>query len=207
MFSKTGFYKKICVILAFASASSLASAAPLNIANVTASNTFFSYDLNNLTNGVGLTGNLHDGVWSNKWLAVGDTATLVFDFGALMNLTDTSIWNYGPGCCDAARSVKDLGISYSLDNMTYTNLPGFVLTNPVTDPFAAQVIELNIDARYVKFSLNSSHGGNAGFIGLSEVQFNGAPAAVPEPASLGLLGLGMAGLAASRRRARQNKQA
>jgi len=179
--------------------SSISSAAQIAVSNVTASSTFGTYSLSNLTNGSGLTGSLHSGDWTTKWLTnQNDPGTLVFDLGFAYDLTSSSIWNYGNGCCGAGRSVKDLGVEASLDGITYFNIGSFLLNQPVGDPFAAESISLITTAQFVRFNLNSNYGDS--YTGLSEVQFFGEAASVSEASSIALLGLGLMGLGISRRK-------
>lgn len=177
-------------------------AVEIDVADVTASSTFHTYSVENLINGAGLTGGLHSGNWIDKWLTNGTvTGSLTFDFGSTFNVATTNVWNYGPGCCGDGRSVKDLGISYSTNGVDFTSFSNFVLTQPVTDPFAAQTLNLGFNARYVQFSLNSNYGDS--YTGLSEVKF--FTSAVPEPETYAMLlaGLGLLGAVARRRKAAQ----
>lgn len=186
----------ILSITAFAFASSL-SAAPISVASVTASSTFFTYDSINLINGNGLSGNLHSGDYTTKWMT-NNTATgsLVFDLGGVYNVSSSSVWNYGNGCCDENRSTRDLSVQGSIDGITYFDIASFVLSQPVGDPFLGEILSLNSTARYFRFNLNSNYGSS--YIGLSEVQFEGGE--VPEPAALALLAIGLVGVAAARAR-------
>lgn len=184
--------------IAAMTATAAVHAAPITVSSVTASGTFSSYNVNNLINGSGLSGGLHSGLYTGKWLTNGTvTGSLVFDLGAVFDVTNSSIWNYGNGCCGAGRSVKNLAVEGSLDGVTYFDVGSFILTQPVGDPFAAESIALNETARYFRFNLQSNYGDS--YTGLSEVQFNGSEAAVPEPATLALVALGLIGFAARRR--------
>jgi hypothetical protein len=187
------------------SVSTPATATPLAVVNVTPSSTWFTYDVNNLINGSGLSGNLHDGIWQHKWMTnQTSTGWLVFDLGPTLYpepylVESTTIWNYGPGCCGNERSTKDLRILTSWDGITYSPVGDFVLSQPTTDPFGPDIIPINRLARYIRFDLNSNYGPDS-YIGLSEVQFNGQ-VPMPDPGStLLLLGMGIAALQLGRKR-------
>ncbi|MBI5085242.1 MAG: discoidin domain-containing protein [Acidobacteria bacterium] len=174
-------------------------AAEITIAGVTASSTFFSYSLSSLTDGTGLTGDLHDGDYHSKWMTNGTpTGTLLFDLGAVYSVGSTKIWNYGPGCCGEERSTRDLTVSASIDGITYTPVGSFVLGQPQTVPFPGEIFELAVNARYIQFDLLSTYGESA-YIGLSEVKFFEP---VPEPGTLGLLGSALGLLLFARRKGR-----
>lgn len=178
---------------------SAANAGVISVSDVTASSTFYTYDVNNLVNGSGLSGNIHDGNWPNKWMTNQTvTGNLTFDLGSVYNLSSTSIWNYGGGCCGAGRSVKDLDIMVSVDGISYNSIGSFILNQSPTNSIIADVISLNTTAQYIRFDLNSNYGDS--YTGLSEVQFNGDVAAVPEPISFALLALGFIGIGFSRKK-------
>lgn len=189
------------MVLALAATAS-AQAAEIAVASVTASSTFYTYDVNNLINGSGLTGDLHSGDYQTKWLLDSTpTGTLTFDLGGAFQLDNTQVWNYGLGCCGEDRSVKDLGVAVSTDGINFVAAGDFVLTLPSTDPFPGQTLALNnVTARFVRFSLNSNYGDTT-YSGLSEVKFNGV-SAVPEAEThaYALAGLGVLGALLRRRK-------
>lgn len=193
--------RAIAALLISTSAFASAQAADIAISSVTASSTFYTYNAANLINGNGLSGDLHSGNWEAKWLLDGaTTGYLTFDLGGLFKVGSTTIWNYGPGCCGEGRSVRDLSISLSTDGVNYTEFGSFVLSQPLTDPFAGETLALgDTKARFVRFDIQSNHG-DGDYTGLSEVKFNGV-SAVPEASSLayGLIGLATAGLLMRRR--------
>jgi len=191
----------LIALMASAFAAIPASGAQLTIADVTASSTFYTYNVNNLINGVGLIGSgQHSGDYQGKWMTNNTvTGSLVFDLGAVDTLTSSKIWNYNGGCCDAARSVKDLTVSTSVNGVTYSAPTAFMLSHTETSPFGGQSLGVTGVGRYVKFDLLSNYG--AGYTGLSEVQFFGAVGGVPEPAAWALMivGFGLVGVASRRR--------
>lgn len=190
----------LCTAIVFLVANSIAQAVPIAVTNVTPSSTFYTYNPVNLTNGSGLTGNLHSGDWQNKWMTDETvTGSVIFDLGSVFDVGSSSVWNYGGGCCGAGRSVKDLSVEASVNGVTYFNVGDFVLDQVPTDPIPSQSIALNVTAQFFRFNLNSNYGDT--YTGLSEVQFfEGSVVRVPAPATLMLLGLGLAGVGYQRRK-------
>ena len=205
--------------LAAVAAASLAVATPAAAATITpvsavASNTFpfwNEYKAENLINGSGLTDGLHDANYYNMWmtdLSV-DTATLVFDLGAVFDLTAIDVWNYNfgvPGFASTIeRGAKAFKLSLSLDGLSYSQALSGEFSRAAGQPLAAERLSLGGKARYVQLELSGNHQSYPeiyGYapIGLSEVRFQGA--AVPEPGTwaLMILGFGAAGTVLRRRR-------
>ena len=184
-------------ILAGSVSSSFAS--EINVSTVSASSTFSTYDVNNLINNSGISGDYHDGNFPNKWLTNGTvTGSLIFDLGSNYFVGSTTVWNYGAGCCGVERSVRDLGISYSTNGGSYTNFGDIVLNQNMDNPFLGESISLGFNARYIQFSLNSNYG-DSSYSGLSEVKFY-APVPEPEAYAMLLAGLGLMGAIARRRK-------
>ncbi|MFA3790519.1 PEP-CTERM sorting domain-containing protein [Aliiglaciecola sp. SL4] len=191
--------KKILLGAVLVLASSISNAGLITASDVTASSTFFSYNVDNLINGSGLSGAEHSGNFVNKWMTDGTvTGVLTFDLGAIFDISSSSIWNYGGGCCGTGRSVKDLGIEGSLDGVTYFTIGDFVLNESAGTPIFSETIALNTTAQYLKFNLNSNYGDT--FTGLSEVQFDGVISSVPEPTSIALFSLCLALIGFSRKK-------
>ena len=199
------FRKILLLCLPLMVGSSLATAAQINVSSVSASSTWSTYNVNSLVNGNGLSGGLHSGVFSDKWMTdLTPTGWLTFSFDGIYSISSATVWNYGTGCCGENRSTKDLMISTSLDGITYSPLVEFVLSLPDREPFAGESISLSdVDAKFIRFDLLSNYGSDD-YVGLSEVAFFGDlsddPNRIPEPVSLALLGLGLAGLGFSRRK-------
>ena len=185
---------------ALAAPASYFAAPEISISSVTPSSTFSTYNAINLINDAGMIGNLHDGNFTHKWMTDSTvTGTLVFDLGKLYAVDSTSIWNYGEGCCGNERSVRDFGISYSTNGISYTNFGNFVLQQSNANPFPGESFALGFNARYIKFSLNSNYG-DEDYAGLSEVKFFGAPVPEPETYAMLLTGLCLMGAAVSRKK-------
>ena len=182
-----------------------AGAAVITPAAITASNTFpffGEYKPENLINGSGLAGGVHDGVYTNMWMTdqTLQSATLLFDLGAVQKLEAINIWNYntdfGMGY-SLARGAKDFTVELSLDGVSFTEVLADTLDKGTGLPLPAESFALDGEARYVRLNLLNNYGDQWTAVGLSEVNF---VADVPEPASLALLAGGLGLLAASRRR-------
>lgn len=184
-----------------------ANAAP--IAGVTVTTTFADPGdagslIANIVNGSGLssytTGATHDaGDPTNAWVAAGSTTgTITFDLGGVFNLDGMAVWNFN---ATNAYGINGLTIDGSLDGITYSPLAGAPTSFAIGASSAsesAQVFSFTATTQFVRFTVISSHGEPG--VGMSEVMFTGAAAAVPEPGSIAVLGLGLFGVAAFRRR-------
>ena len=124
------------------------------------------------------------------------TGWLIFDLGSTYTITSMDVWQYGHwNVCP--RGVKGFQVLSSINGTDYTLVANATLQKTCVTPNAAELFSLATNARYIKFDIQSNHGGGT-FTGLSEVQFNGSP--VPIPGAVWLLGSGLMGLIAVRRR-------
>lgn len=153
---------------------------------VSASSTFYTYNVQNLINDSGLSGGLHDAAWQNMWIS--DTeipATLTFDLGDRYDLNSTEIWQYS-GSPGTDRGVQNFDIYVSDDDVTYTLVTSAVMTQATVTPLPAQETTFTATGRYVRFVLNTNFG--SGYIGLAEVKFNGDLAGAAPSVSVPLFG-------------------
>lgn len=185
---------RLTVLLTLFSLAGACFASQITIQSVTPSSTWNTYDVQNIINGAGLVGNLHDNYWHDMWITNNTpTGWLIFDLGAVYSLDHAAVWNYNGVCCGLDRSVKNLDVLLSNNGVNYTLFGSFVLTEGTGGWIPADILALNgASARYIEFDLNSTYGA-PDYIGLSEVQFYGG---IPEPASMLLLASGV--LAAAR---------
>jgi hypothetical protein len=191
-----------------------ASAAVITPVGVTASNTFplwNEYKAENLINGSGLSGGLHDANYANMWmtdLSV-DAATLTFDLGGVFKLSSIDVWNYNFGREEFAstldRASKAFTLSISTDGVTFTEVLAGEFARGTGNLLGAETFGLSGAARFVQLNLSGNHQQYPEYygyspIGLSEVRFAGS--AVPEPAiwAMMIAGFGLAGGAIRARR-------
>jgi hypothetical protein len=136
----------------------------------------------------------------------GDLAQITFNLGGLSSLDSFRVWNYNEVNLND-RSVQTLTISIA----TTAGGPFTLLTDPNnnsttwtfdqapgTAGYTGELFNLStpVQAGYVRFDLLTNYdaaGTDHGFVGLSEIQFYGT-AAVPEPSTWMLLGVGFLGL-------------
>lgn len=171
-----------CVAVALI-APGVAHAQNITPVGVTASSTFTaSYQAEDLINDSGLSGGLHDVDFTNMWLSNERDVTpwLIFDLGAVYNLSSASIWQYNATCCGLERGIQGLRILLSTDGSAYTLVTTTTLAQSTGGNIPAQVVVVTGTARYVRFEATSNYG-DAAYTGLSEVKFTGEEAALPDP--------------------------
>lgn len=212
-------YKLIITICATLYLVNMSNAAVINIApgNVTASSEIgggFNRQDDFIVNGNGLNGSGEHDTGANNvaWLSTGTNfggddpdPSVTFDLGALYRISSFNVWNYNENATGSQmlRGVNGVTVEYGATAGLGSTVAGITnfqvatgLNNYIGEDFSSFTPFV---ARFIRFDINSNHGGDNNFYGLSEVQFDGVP--VPEPSSTLLLGL--SGIALLLRRQRK----
>lgn len=183
--------------------------------NVTASTqigdtTSFNRQDDFLVDGSGLSGGQHVGaVEPNMWLSSGTSfggddpdPRITFDLGGLFLVDQIQVWNYNENPPNlTARGVNAVSVNFGETPALGSSVPGITNFAQATgsDDYTGEVFNsfTPFIARYIEFDIDSNHGGDNNFYGLSEVQFSGTP--IPEPSGLLLGGMALLGLLRRRR--------
>lgn len=170
--------------------------------------TWATYNIANLTNASGLSTPLsltstHDNNYHNMWMSGGPTTgTVTLDLGGECTVNTMAVWNYNLSGL-LTRGVKTFSVDYSMDNATWTTVVSNVQLpegNGTAALATGATIDMGgVDAQYVRIDI-AANWGSSSYSGLSEVQFDGIAAPVPEPTTFALLGLGGAALLGLRRK-------
>ncbi|MEO6597471.1 MAG: discoidin domain-containing protein [Planctomycetota bacterium] len=166
------------VSLALVTLSSLGSVATAQfVPSVTATSsmgTFSTYNIVNLTNGLGLSSltvtGTHSGNWQEMWISNAiTTGWLQFDLGSVLPLNAIAVWNYNSPI-SLQRGVALMNVSTSTDGINFTPLSTESPPQGTAQPILPHLIPAGgAPARYVKFDVLQNYGNN--YTGLSEVQF------------------------------------
>lgn len=135
----------------------------------------------------------------NEWFSEQGSvaATVTYDLGAAVSIDRLALWN------EDFSGIGRLDLSYSVDNVTFLALAsGLTPTDTLNNSdYGPEVFGFGATAaRYVRFTMTECPQAPAGFeaCAIGEVAFRAA--AVPEPATLFLLGTGLVGATVARRR-------
>lgn len=136
-----------------------------------------------------------------EWFSnLGSTsASVTYDLGSNLLLDAIALWN------EESSGIGLLDLLYSTDGTTFTPLlSGLTPTDHGLAAYAADVFSFGaVTARYIRLDMSDCPQPNVGtFAGcaIGEVAFRAADNGVPEPATMALVGLALAGAGFARRR-------
>jgi hypothetical protein len=129
---------------------------------------------------------------NSAWFSASGTPTgnIEYDLGQMLNIRQLVLW------ADDFHAPSAITV-FTADNPAFTgatNVGSFAPSDPAdTTPLPAQVFDLTDSFnRYVRIQVTATHS-TAQLTGWGEAAFDASVAAVPEPATLTVLGMGLVG--------------
>lgn len=141
----------------------------------------FLVDGSGLSPSGGHTPTVEGNMWLSRGVAFGGEdldPSVTFDLGASYRITAIRVWNYNESPPNlTGRGVNAVTVEYGLTNALGNSVPGitnFAQADGTAD-YAGELFDsfTPFDARFIRFDIDSNHGGDNAFYGLSEVQFEG----------------------------------